>query len=53
MLERHPLPHEHWDLELRRAQNLASLARALQAAIVDYHSDQLQRAAKHDDDLPF
>lgn len=55
-LDRFPLPADHWDLELRRAQNIAALARALQIALVDYHADQLDRVrrAAHDhEDIPF
>lgn len=53
-LERYPLPDEPWDLELRRAQHLASLVRALQGALVDYHKDQLERlATNHPGDIPY
>lgn len=49
-----PVPNEPWDLELRRAQHIAALARALQSALVDYHSNQLDRIRRaRDDDIPF
>lgn len=49
-LERFPKPSEPWDLELRRVQNLAALARALQIALMDYHGDQLERLRRTQDD---
>jgi hypothetical protein len=42
-LEHYPAMPDPWDLPLRRAQNIAALARALQAALFDYHDDQLDR----------
>jgi hypothetical protein len=38
-----PVPDEPWDRELRRAQTLGALARALQGAMVDYQHDELER----------
>lgn len=42
-LQRHPIPDEAWDLELRRAQTVAALARALQGALAEYQDDEIQR----------
>lgn len=38
-----PVPDEPWDHELRRAQHVAALAVALQGAIAEYQSEQLER----------
>jgi hypothetical protein len=45
-IDRYPLPDEPWDLDRRRAQAVASLVRALQSALLDYHQDQLERLAR-------